>query len=183
MSVKARSTKERTTMLNKKRLFFPAALLCFMFLGACAANAQTSPCYTAASLQGTYAIVATYGANVALATGVRYFDGKGNMTGTFLINGPTAGSATGARTITSGTQVGTYTVNCDGTGVVYRALTTTTGTVVTTVDDLIITGATLIFDSTGNQVMRATNVVDAAEVPSTLVPGGLFVTRTYARRP
>jgi len=70
-------------------------------------------CYTIASLNGQYAITGTYGANVAVALAMRYFDYKGNLTGTFVVDEPTPGSSTGARTIVTGTQVGTYTVNCD----------------------------------------------------------------------
>ena len=104
-------------MFSKKSLFVPTALI-FGFLGASAtANAQPR-CYTVASLQGAYAVVANYGANVAISLGTRIFDGQGNLTGAFIINEPTPGSTTGERTIVTGTQKGTYTVNCDGTGTI-----------------------------------------------------------------
>ena len=99
------------------------------FISASTAKAEDPQCYTVASLQGTYASVATYSANVALALGVRHFDGHGNLTGTFTLNAPDLTSATGARKIITGTQVGTYTVNCDGTGVETRTLTSSTGVV------------------------------------------------------
>ncbi|HVO97398.1 MAG TPA: hypothetical protein VMT15_04995 [Bryobacteraceae bacterium] len=156
-----------------------AAFLFTGFFGASAANAQPPrQCYTLASLQGNYEVVVNYGSNVAMALGTRSYDGNGNMTGTFLINAPTAGSTTGARTITSGTQTGTYTVNCNGTGQITRILTQTNGTVTTTLDDFVITGATVI-----NGQLVATSVTDAAEVPSGIVAGGLFVTRVYTRLP
>jgi hypothetical protein len=167
-------------MFNKRSLFVPAALVSFGLIGTSAAKADEARCYTLASLNGTYAIVTDYGDHVAQALAVRYFDGNGNMTGTFLINAPVVGSATGARTLTTGTQVGTYTVNCDGTGVITRVLTTSTGTTVTQTDDLLITKAVTKHDD-GH--FLATALADMTRTPSALVPGGLFVTRTYTRRP
>lgn len=161
-----------------KRLFVPAVLIFMSFLGASAANAQVARCYTLASLQGNYGIVTTYGANIAIALGTRTYDGNGNMTGTFTINEPTAGSATGARTIVIGTQVGTYTVNCNGTGQISRILTQSNGTVTTSLDDFVITGAIVL----GGQLV-ATSVTDAQEAPRAIVAGGLFVTRVYTRLP
>ena len=165
-------------MFSKKRLIVPAVLIFTGFLGAPAANAQAQQCYTVASLQGPFAINATYGANVAMALGSRNYDGNGNLTGTYVLNEPTAGSATGARTLVSGTQVGTYTVNCNGTGQFSRTLTQTNGTVTTSIDDFIITGAIL----QGGQLV-ATAIFDAQEAPSSIVPGGVFVFRTHTRLP
>jgi hypothetical protein len=119
-----------------------------------------------------------FGAHVALALGLRHFDGNGNLTGTFTLNEPTAGSTTGARTIVTGTNVGTYTVNCDGTGVITRILTTSTGVVTTQMDDFLITKATRRDDH-----LLATALEDAVRTPSAIVPGGIFVFRSYTRRP
>jgi hypothetical protein len=150
-------------------------------LGASAANAQpnnTVPrCYTVASLQGNYAVVANYGAYVAISFGTRNYDGNGNLTGAFLVNEPTAGSTTGARTLVTGTQAGTYTVNCNGTGQFNRILTTNGVSTVQT-DDFIITAAAVI----GGQLV-ATAIADAVETPSAIVPGGIFVTRVQTRLP
>jgi hypothetical protein len=166
-------------MFNKRSLFVPAALIFASFPGASAANAQgwfpTCP-YTLASLQGHYAVIGNYGANVAIALGMRYFDGNGNLTGTFVVNEPTAGSTTGARTIVTGTQVGTYAVNCDGTGVITRILTLADGSKVNGLDDFIITGAM----GKGGQFV-ATTLVDAQRAPSSIVTGGIFLSRTYTR--
>jgi hypothetical protein len=130
-------------MFNKRCLLVQAALVSFGLLGMSAAKADgDAHCYTLASIKSTYAAVATYGANVALALAVRHFDGQGNMTGTFTLNAPVVGSPTGARTIVTGTQVGTYVVNCDGTGTITRALTSSTGVVTTQTDDFVITKAT-----------------------------------------
>jgi hypothetical protein len=143
-----------------------------------AAFAQSQPCYTLASLQGSYAIVGNYGANVAIAFGVRSFDGQGNLAGSFVVNEPKAGSTTGERTIVTGTQKGTYTVNCDGTGVITRILTLATGGTSTGVDDFVITGGAITWWG-----VLATALVDAQRTPSTIVPGGIFLTRTYSRLP
>jgi hypothetical protein len=116
--------------------------------------------------------------NVAKAMGVRNLDGNGNLTGSFIINAPVVGSATGERTISSGTQQGTYTVNCDGTGQFSRFLKLTDGTTTTTLDDFLITGAVV-----QNGQLIATTIVDLQETPSALVPGGLFVIRTHTLRP
>jgi len=173
-------------MFSKKSLFVPAALILFVpaaliftrFLGAPVAHAQTQQCYTLASLQGTYAGIANYGANVAIAFGVRTYDGNGNLgVGPFIINEPTAGSTTGARTIVPGTLTGTYTVNCNGTGQVNHTVTTSAGTSMA-VDDFVITGAII-----QGGALVATSIADAQEVPSQIVPGGVFLTRTYTRLP
>jgi len=167
-------------MFNKRSLFVPAALVSFGLLGMSAAKADgDTHCYTLASIKGTYAAIATYGANVALALAIRHFDGEGNLTGTFTLNAPVVGSPTGARTIITGTQVGTYVVNCDGTGTITRTLTSSTGVVTTQIDDFLITKAIERDDGK----LLATALEDATRVPSALVPGGLFVFRSYTRRP
>src|ERR1700691_2810363 len=125
-------------MFNKKNVFVTTTFAFLSFVGVTAADAQTPACYTVASLQGQYALIGTYGANVAIAFSMRYFDGNGNITATFLVNEPTAGSATGARTIVTGSQVGTYAVNCDGTGVITTMLATSTGVAATQMYDFII---------------------------------------------
>jgi hypothetical protein len=166
-------------LLNKRRLFVPAALASLGLLGISAAKADgDARCYTLASLKGTYAVVATYSANVALALALRHFDGEGNLTGTFTLNAPVEGSPTGARTIITGAQVGTYSVNCNGTGTFTRTLTSSTGVVTTQTDDFVITKAT---ERDGR--LLATALQDAQRTPSALVPGGLFVFRSYTRRP
>jgi hypothetical protein len=165
-------------MFNKTRAFVPTAIVLFGFLGMPAAFAQSQPCYTLASLQGSYAVIGTYGANVAIAFGTRSADGQGNLTGSFVLNEPKAGSTTGERTIVTGTQKGTYTVNCDGTGVITRVLTLANGTTATGVDDFVITGGVVTWWG-----VIATALVDAQRTPSTIVPGGIFLTRTSTRLP
>ncbi|MGO9438280.1 MAG: hypothetical protein ACLPH3_07530 [Terracidiphilus sp.] len=165
-------------MLFKKLSLAAAALASVLLFGTSTATAEDSTqCFDLASLQGDYAILGTYGANVALALGKRYFDGKGNLTGTFLVNEPTPDSTTGARTLVTGTQAGTYTVNCDGTGVVTRTLTVGT-TVTPQIDDFVITAAIVRHGH-----LIATRINDAQETPSAIVAGGIFLTRVYTRLP
>ena len=73
--------------------------------------------------------------------------------------------------------MGTYSVNCNGTGVFTRTLTSSTGVVTTQTDDFVITKA-----ERGGRLL-ATALEDAQTTPSALVPGGLFVFRSYTRRP
>lgn len=165
-------------MFIKKPLFAAAALAPILLFGTSAGTAQdSSHCFDLASLQGDYAILGTYGANVALALGKRYLDGKGNLTATFIVNKPTPGSTTGDRTLVSGTQAGTYTVNCDGTGVVTRTLFVGT-TQTQQVDDFVITAAIV---KNGHKI--ATAIADAQRTPSAIVAGGIFLTRIYTRLP
>ena len=166
-------------MFRNKNLFVPAMLIFAGFLGASSVNAQVARCYTLASLQGNYAIVTTYGANVALALGTRTYDGNGNMTGTFTINEPTlADRQMGLRTIVTGTQVELTLMNCNGTGQINRVLTQSNGTVTTSLDDFVITGAAVL----GGQLI-ATSATDAQEAPSAIVSGGLFVVQLILRLP
>jgi hypothetical protein len=167
--------------MKKSLVRFVSTTLLWLALGASmsAARAEDSHCYTAASINGTYAVIGTYGANVALALGVRHFDGQGNLTGTFTLNEPDPTSTTGGRKIVTGTQVGTYTVNCDGTGVITRTLTTSTGVVTIQYDDFMITQAKARDD--GQLLSMA--LVDVQRTPSAIVPGGIFLTRSYTRRP
>jgi hypothetical protein len=165
-------------MFSKKKLFVPAALIFAGFLGSFPAHAQVRACYTVASLQGSYGLVGTYGANVAMGLGTRSYDGNGNLSGTSIINEPTAGSATGARTLVVATQAGTYTVNCNGTGQFNRVVTTNTGITAIQVDDFVITSAMVV-----NGQLIATSIVDAQEVPSAIVAGGIFLSRVQTRLP
>jgi hypothetical protein len=165
-------------MSSKKSLYIPAVLIFTSFLGASGANAQIPKCYTLQSLQGNYAVIGNYGANVAIAFGARNYDGNGNLSATFILNEPTVGSATGARTLVTGTQVGTYTVNCNGTGKITRVLSASNGITSVGVDDFVITTAVVI----GGQLI-ATTIIDAQQTPSAIVAGGIFLTRVHSRLP
>jgi len=89
------------------------------------------------------------------------------------------GSPTGEREIVTGTQVGSYSINCDGTGVFTRFLKTSTGLTVTQTDDFLVTQAVIQHDGR----LLATALTDMTRTASGIVPGGVFVTRTYTRRP
>jgi hypothetical protein len=142
-------------------------------------NAQDATCpYTLASIQRSWAVVGTYGANVAKAFGHRSVDANGTMTGDFVLNALTTGSTTGERTVSTGQQAGTYIINCDGTGIINRTTTSLLGIVVTTVDNFAITGAVV-----NNGQLIATELTDAQQIPSGLVPGGIFLTRVHTRLP
>src|SRR5271169_3364375 len=120
----SRATQGENDMLTKKMIWVVLMFAASLAVPAAKADPQ---CFTLDSLDGNHAVIGTYGANVARALGTRHFDGNGNLTGNFILNEPTPGSTTGARTLVTGTQVGTYTVNCDGTGVITRTLTASTG--------------------------------------------------------
>jgi hypothetical protein len=113
-----------------------------------------------------------------MGIGTRTYDGNGNLSGTSIINEPTAGSTTGARTLVVATQAGTYTVNCNGTGQFLRTVTTNTGITAIQVDDFVITGAVVL----GGQLV-ATSIVDTQEVASAIVAGGIFLSRVQTRLP
>ena len=165
-------------MFKAKCLFVPAAMIAALF-GVSAANAQDPACpYTLSSLQGPYSVVLTYGANVAAGFQMETLDGKGNLTRTGVINQPTAGSTTGARTVIPVNTVGTYTVNCNGTGTFMKSVTLPDGSKASASDDFIITSA---IKQEGRLI--ATSITDLQRDPSVIIPGGIFVTRVHTRLP
>jgi hypothetical protein len=163
-------------MFSKKSLVLPIALVFLGFVGVSTAQ-DDAHCYTLASLNGTYGVIGEYGAHVAIALSTRHFDGKGNLTGAFTVNAPDPASTTGGRKLTTGTQMGTYAVNCDGTGVFTRVLTVN-GVTTNQLDDFVITAAKV-----KDRQLIATTIEDAQRTPSAIVPGGVFLTRHYTRRP
>jgi len=171
-------------MSDQKRLFALISGIAVSLLAAGAANAQNPPkdasCdYTVASLEGSYSVLANYGANVALGLWAETLDGKGNLVRTGILNEPTSGSTTGARTLVVVSSVGTYTVNCNGTGTMVRTVTLPNGGTTSETDDFIITGAT---EGSG-RILVATTIADATRVPSAIVAGGIFVTHVHTRLP
>jgi hypothetical protein len=166
-------------MFNKKRLFVPAALILAGLIGVSKANAQDPTCpYTLASLQGSYAVIVNYGASVAIGLQTEVLDGKGNLTRTGVLNQPTAGSATGARTVGTVSSKGTYTLNCNGSGTITRVVTKPDGTTANAVDDFVITGSVIKW---AFLPAIGTTIVDAQRDPSVILPGGVFVTRVHTR--
>lgn len=169
-------------MFSKKSLFVPAALIFTSFFGVSAANAQDPTCpYTLASLQGSYAVVNTYGANLALGLQAESLDGKGNLTRTGVLNQPKPESTTGERTVATVSSTGTYTVNCNGTGTITRIVKKPDGTTANAMDDFIITQA--IKSPWASWPSVAATIVDAQRDPSVIIPGGVFVTRVHTRLP
>lgn len=165
-------------MLTRRTVCLAPSLAWLLVMGAFSAAAQDrQTCFTLESLKGSYSIVGTYGANIAIALAKRQVDGDGNLTGTFLVNEPTPGSTTGERTLLTGTQAGTISVNCDGTGVVTRVLTVG-GVQTKQMDDFVITEAKIKDDE-----LIATTIVDATRTSSAIVPGGVFLRRTWTRMP
>lgn len=165
-------------------VYFVAAALCIVSFGATAASAQDQDnpqCYTVESLKGSYAIIGHYGDHLALALTEGQFDGKGNFTSTFIVNEPDPTSTSGGRKLVSGSQTGTYTINCDGSGVITRFVKLSSGETGTVLSDFIITKAVRSRSDSG--VLVATALEDAQETPSFIVPGGVFLTRTYKRLP
>lgn len=172
-------------MFRLKNLFVVAAVLLTVTLNPSTARAESQACFTTASLQGSYAIVGNYGANVAVAFGVRVFDGQGGFTGHYVLNAPTPGDTNGARTISAGAQVGTYTINCDGSGVITRTLTKSDGTTYNQTDNFLITKGSwqlATVEGVMQQARLALSVVDAQTTPSALIPGGVFLTRSWTRQ-
>jgi hypothetical protein len=137
-------------------------------------NAQAHNVHGVASLQGDYAVVNHYGANLALGIGTVQFDGTGKLQGTLLLNRPTS---TGARELVALTSAGTYSVNTDGTGIIFLAVTLPDGTIKTATEDFVITRTELI-----RGVRVATEIVDEQREPSLVLGNGVFVTQDYTRR-
>src|SRR2546423_821913 len=154
------SKRSEPSMFRIKRLFVPATLMITSLLGAFTANAQNAICYTLESLQGNYAVVVNYGANVALGLQPEFLDGKGNLMRAGINNQPTPGSTTGERTVANVTSTGTYTVNCNGTGTITRVVTRADGSTAAATDDLTITGS---IEQYGRLI--ATKFVDAQRDP------------------
>ena len=171
-------------MFSKKSVFVPAAFILMSVVGMSPAMAASpTACYTLASLQGSYAVIVNYGANVALGLQSQYLDGTGNVTRTGVLNQPVVGSTTGDRTVAPVSAKGTYTVNCDGTGTMTRLVTRPDGTSASAVDDFIVTAATLTLNGANGWQFVATTIVDAQRDPSVILPGGVFVTRVHTRLP
>lgn len=170
--------------MNRQTKALLIAVVAFLSLSAFSFRAQAQDCcatpqqhreYSVASLHGDYAVVATYGGNIARALGTHIYDGLGNLTGSAIVNQP---GPNGTRIIVSIGITGTYTVNPDGTGTMNLTINLPNGSTATATEDFVITKAKM-----NGRTPLATEVVDAQEQPSTVIPGGVFVTHTYTRRP
>jgi hypothetical protein len=167
----------------QRNSWFVSACSCWavLFLGAAhAAYAQEDwsegpKGYTLASLRGDYGVTATYGANIARALGTQIFDGHGNLKGSAIVNQP---GANGTRIIVSISFTGTYTINSDGTGTMSLTIMLPNDKTANATEDFVVTRGKI-----RDRTPIATEIVDAQEQPSTVIPGGVFVTHTYTRRP
>ena len=72
-------------------------------------------------------------------------------------------------------------MNCNGTGTITRIVTRPDGSMVPEADDFIITEAIKL--PGWPPIAIATTIADAQRVPSTIVPGGVFVTHVHTRLP
>jgi hypothetical protein len=131
--------------------------------------------YSLASLNGNYAFVGTYAANIASNLGVVTFDGGGDAKGSVLVNQP---AENGSRTIVKVGLTGTYSVNGDGTGTVSFTVIFADGHSSDVTEDFVITRAEL-----RDGTLLATSIFEAQEQPSVVLSGDVFVTHTYTRRP
>jgi hypothetical protein len=128
-----------------------------------------------ASVIGDYAIVGTYGPNVAQELGTQKVDGFGEFVGSSILNQP---GPSGTRTILNVTFTGSYTVYDDGKGVDSFTVVLPDGRIITRTEDFVITKTQV---NEGTPI--ATEIVGALREPSGVVPGGVFVTHTYTRLP
>jgi hypothetical protein len=135
---------------------------------------RTLPAYSLASYKGDYAVVGTYGANVARLVGTYHADGKGNIEGTARVNLPGAGND---RVIVSISLSGTYTVNEDGTGTIYLTVELPGGGTAPATLDFVFTKSEVL-----DGVKVATEIATAQREPSSVV-SGQFVTHISTRRP
>jgi hypothetical protein len=92
--------------------------------------------YDVSSLRGDYAVVAYYGASVALGLAA-----LGNLKGATLLNRP---GTNGGRDLVHLIFTGNYTVNEDGTGVLNLLVTLRSGATATATEDFVITEAEVI---------------------------------------
>ena len=92
--------------------------------------------YTLASFCGDYGIVGSYSGAIARALGTQTVDGRGNLTGSAIINQP---GLNNTRSITSIVFFGTHTVNPDGTGKMALTITVQGGATVNVIEDFAIT--------------------------------------------
>lgn len=135
---------------------------------------RSSHAYSLASYRGDYAVVGTYGANVARLVGTYHADGKGNIEGSGRVNLPGAGNN---RVVVNISYAGTYIINEDGTGTIYFTVDLPGGGMAPVTLDSVITKAEVL-----DGVKIATEVADAQREPS-MVVNGQFVTHVSTRRP
>ncbi len=133
----------------------------------------TPPAYSLTSLRGDYAVIGTYGANVARLIGTYHADGEGNVEGTARVNLPGSGNN---RVVVDIRFTGPYVVNPDGTGTLYFTVELPGGGT---------SPATLDFVFTQSEVLggiRVATVIATAQREPSSVVNGQFVTHISTRR-
>ena len=131
------------------------------------------PAYSLASLKGDYAVVGTYGANVARLIGTYHADGKGNVEGTARVNLP---GSSNDRVVVNLSFSGPYVVNLDGTGTLYFTVELPGGGTAPATLDFVITQSEIL-----DRIKVATEIATAQREPSSVV-NGQFVTHIATRR-
>lgn len=144
--------------------------------GASGASAQElsteAQGFTLASYRGEYAVVGTYGANVARLIGTYWADGHGHAKGTAVVNLP---GLSPERVVANISFEGSYTVNENGTGIFRFTVALPGGGTSNVTLDAVITKAE---DLHGTKI--ATEIFDAQREPSSVV-NGEFVTHVSTR--
>ena len=138
------------------------------------ANSDRNQPYNLASINGEYAFVGTYGANVGRQLGIAHFrDGQVSGSGSDNIPGATPTE----RVLTHFSFTGTITVNDDGTGFVTLTVTFTNNTKIQVHIDILITKARELH---GRKI--ALEIQDSQrEVANLATPQ--FAVHTLTRRP
>jgi hypothetical protein len=134
---------------------------------------ERSDDWSVASLNGEYALVGTYGANVARLIGTFVVDGEGNFSGSARVNLPGSG---GQRVLVPITFSGTYIVEADGTGTTFGTTVLPNGTRLPATTDFVITKSARL-----RGVRVATEIASAQREPSVVV-GGEFIKYMSTRR-
>ncbi|MGI8772748.1 MAG: hypothetical protein ACR2JE_15090 [Acidobacteriaceae bacterium] len=135
---------------------------------------ESARAYTPASLRGDYAVVATYGANVARALGTQTMDGHGSLRGVAFVNQP---GPDDSRQLSRLSFRGISSLRTDGTGIFFLEVKLPNGKTAEVQEDFVITKTRVI-----DGVLTATEIVDEQREPSAAIDGNVFVTHTYTRR-
>jgi hypothetical protein len=133
---------------------------------------ERSDDWSVASLNGEYALVGTYGANVARLIGTFVVDGQGNFSGSARVNLP----AGGQRVLVPITFSGSYIVEADGTGTTFGTTVLPNGTRLPSTTDFVITKSTRV------RGVRVATEIASAQRELSVVVGGEFITYTSTRR-
>lgn len=179
MNMAHKEIRNMTDQVKRKRLYLlhgmsvlTALLALALICNPLAVFADESP-YTAESLEGDYAFVGAYSGDVARLVGTAHFDGRGDLT-----SGSARVVIVGG-TVKSISYSGQYSVNPDGTGTMTLSVFGVATPPPSVTLDFVIAKARFT-----NGIKIATEIQDALEGPSVVVPGqNSFVTHVFTRRP